>query len=125
MTTDQKKIIEKNFYNYKKNLTEIKYCPHCGGQILDDGTPFKMECSSCGTVFETICNKDLWSIVFVNTAKKYKWQVEENIMTEKFINKKQQYNICSKLKIKKRTYFYYLNRIYETAYMWAKELMLL
>lgn len=67
----------------------------------------------------------LWRTVFDNTLKKFKWEREEQVMQMKFLHKRQRYNICEELKIPKRTYYLYLNRIYETAFMWAKELNLL
>lgn len=67
----------------------------------------------------------LWKTVFDNTIKKFKWEREEQVIQMKFVDKKQQYNICGVLKIPRRTYYLYLNRIYETAFMWAKELNLL
>lgn len=64
----------------------------------------------------------LWKAVFENTLKKFKWEREELVMKKRFIEKKQRYNICRELQIPKRTYYLYLNRIYETAFMWAVEL---
>lgn len=66
-----------------------------------------------------------WRSVFDNTIKKYKWDREEQVMKKLFIEKKKIYNICKELCIGERTYYYHLRQIYETAFMWAKELNLL
>lgn len=89
MTPEQRKTIEREFYNYNSN------------------------------------DNALWKTVFDNTIKKFKWEREEQVIKKVFIDQKQPYNVCRELGIKQRTYYYYLNQIYETAYMWAKELNLI
>lgn len=68
----------------------------------------------------------LWATVYANTLKRYKWETEEKVAELTFIKKMQKYNICRELKISNvRTYYYYLDRICGTAYLWACELKLI
>ena len=63
-----------------------------------------------------------WDKVVERTLIKFSFEREEQIIKMKFVERKQRYNICKELQIKKRQFYYYLNRIYDVAYLWAVEL---
>lgn len=66
-------------------------------------------------------NNGLWKKVVENTFIAYKWQREEQIIKMFFIDKKQGYNVRKILGISKRVFYYSINRILDTAYLWACE----
>lgn len=67
----------------------------------------------------------IWNIVYEKVRDKYKWEKEETVLRLRYADKRQRYNICKEMRISKSVYYYYINRLLETAYLWAIELHLL
>lgn len=63
-----------------------------------------------------------WDEVVRNTLVKFAFEREEQIIKMFFFERKARYNICRELQIKKRQFYYCINRIYDMLYLWAVEL---
>lgn len=135
MTNQQKKIIEKEFYRYKENKK-------AGGQFLDDFVARQLA-STCGkdrvkgtgengiesgiiaaidkeTVSGAIARK--WAIVYEKTRDKYFCEGKDKLMQKVFQERKSVFRVCSEIGIQRRTYFYWLDEILNTAKLWANAL---
>ena len=133
MTNEQKKIIEREFYRYKENK-------QAAGRFIDDyvsrqlATDYSRDRVN-GTGMNGVENgvisaisKDAatgararkWAIVYEKTHDKYFCEGKDKLMDLRFKEKKSVYSVCEELHIERRTYFYWLNEILNTAYMWAQ-----
>lgn len=63
-----------------------------------------------------------WDEVVKNTLLKFAFERESQIIRMYFFEHKARYNVCRELHIKKRQFYYYINRIYDVSYLWAVEL---
>lgn len=73
-------------------------------------------------IIGAICKEETaykWCVVFQKTMDKFRWEQKDILMRKKFIDKKSWISICSEIGIERRTYFYWLEEILFTAYLWA------
>lgn len=135
MTNQQKKIIEKEFYRYKENKK-------AGGQFLDDFVARQLA-STCGKdrvkgtgengiesgIISAIDHETAagararkWAIVYEKTRDKYFCEGKDKLMQKVFQERKSVFRVCSEIGIQRRTYFYWLDEILNTAKLWANAL---
>ena len=69
-------------------------------------------------------NKYLWCEVVERTMTTYRFEYEYEIIKRKFFDKWGRVKIMATYSISESTYHFWLNRILETANMWARELRL-
>jgi hypothetical protein len=132
MTTEQRKTIEREFYRYKWNKRECEnYAVHAVAydSAAPDGDRIK---SSCGNKNEQLVIRAIydqermraWCIVFEKTKEKFKWEQKDKLMEKRYLERKGIWRTCEEIGISRATYFYWLEDIIQTAFLWAKELML-
>lgn len=132
MTNQQKKIIEKEFYRYKENK-------QIAGKFLDDyvakqlainygkdrvsGTGLNgVESGVISAIDKDAANgarSRKWAIVYEKTRDKYFHEGKDKLMQLRFQDKKNIFQVCRELHIERRTYFYWLDEILNTAKLWA------
>lgn len=133
MTNEQKKTIEREFYRYRENK-------QLAGKFLDD-----FICSRLATDYSkdrvngsgenatengVVCavSKEMaqgararkWAIVYEKTKDKYFCEGKDKLMQLRFQERKSIYRVCEELHIERRTYFYWLEQVLNTAYVWAQ-----
>lgn len=135
MTNQQKKTIEREFYRYRENK-EI------AGNFLDDFVAKQLAANYGkdrvhGTGLNSVENnvvsaidKDAasgararkWAIVYEKTRDKYFCEGKDKLMQLRFQDKRSVFQVCQKLHIERRTYFYWLDEVLQTAKLWANSL---
>lgn len=135
MTNQQKKTIEREFYRYRENK-EI------AGNFLDDFVAKQLAANYGkdrvhGTGLNSVENnvvsaidKDAasgararkWAIVYEKTRDKYFCEGKDKLMQLRFQEKRSVFQVCQKLHIERRTYFYWLEEVLQTAKLWANSL---
>lgn len=135
MTNQQKKTIEREFYRYRENK-EI------AGNFLDDFVAKQLAANYGkdrvhGTGLNgvennmvTAIDKDAasgararkWAIVYEKTRDKYFCEGKDKLMQLRFQDKRSVFQVCQKLHIERRTYFYWLDEVLQTAKLWANSL---
>lgn len=133
MTKQQKRAIEREFYNYKSNKKQAAeyVASHAfDGFGLDydavrvkGGQPNGQERRIVSEVSEAerlLC----WCLVFENTLTKFRWEKKDELMHKKYIERKGVFRICLEIGIGRPTYFRWLEEIRQTALQWALELQL-
>lgn len=135
MTNAQKKTIEREFYRYKENK-------QLAGKFLDDYVSqhlvadySKDRVNGSGEngvengVVEAISRETAigararkWAIVYEKTRDKYFCEGKDKLMQLRFQERRSVCNVCMELHIERRTYFYWLEQVLNTAFVWAQAL---
>ena len=133
MNKQQRKIIEREFYKYKWNKRESENYAVCAvayDSSAPDGERVK---SSSGNANEQLVIRAIydqermrgWVTVFEKTLEKFKWEQKDKLMQKRYIERKSIWRTCEEIGISRATYFYWLEDILQTAFLWAKELKLI
>lgn len=133
MTSEQRKIIEREFYRYTFNKkTSENYAVYAIAydSSAPDGDRIK---SSTGNKNEQLIIRAIydqermraWCNVYEKTLEKFKWEHKDKLMEKRYRERKKPEKICREIGIARRTYDYWVDDILEVAYRWAKELKLL
>lgn len=134
MTKQQRKQIEREFYNYK--LNRDKAANYVASHALDGLTIDYSEPrvkSSPGNTMENklikaIDEEDLawrWYLVYEKTMERFYWTQKDELMRRRYEKKEHETATCMALCIARSTYFAWTEEIMLVAFMWAKELSLL
>lgn len=131
MTKAQRRQIERELYNYKANkqVASEYVALHALDGFAVDYSKERVQSSSGNGVennlISAISKEETaykWCIVFQKTMDKYRWELKDELMRKKYIEKKGWIKICQDIGIERRTYFYWVDEVLYTAYKWAKEL---
>lgn len=133
MTKQERKVIEREFYKYKWNKSQADNYAVCAvayNSKAPDGERVK---SSSGNANEQLVIRAIydqermrgWVKVFEKTLDKFKWEQKDKLMRKRYLERKSVWRTCDEIGICRATYFYWLEDILQTAYLWAKELKLL
>lgn len=133
MTKQQRKTIEREFYNYVKNRQQA--AEYVSSHAFDHfGVDYSSERvrSSAGNyaeskVIRAIDDSDRmwrWCLVFEKTLERFRWEQKDKVMRMKYIERKKPLEIYTTIGIERRTYFYWLEEIRTIAFMWALDLKL-
>lgn len=133
MNRTQRRQIEREFYNYKvnKQIAAEYVSAHALDGFAVDYSKERIQ-ASCGNGVENKIIAALgkeetaykWCVVFQKTMDKYRWELKDELMRKKYIERKGRLKICFELCLPESTYFYWLNEILFTAFQWAKEMSL-
>lgn len=133
MNKQQRKIIEEEFYKYKWNKRELENYTVCA-VAYDFSAPDGERVKTSGgnhteqlvirAIYETERLRG-WCTVFEKTLEKFKWEQKDKLMQKRYLERKSVWRICEEIGICRATYFYWLEDIVNTAYLWAKELKIL
>lgn len=133
MTKQQRKIIEREFYQYNFNKrTADNYAVDAVAysSAVPDGERVK---TSGGTtneqlVIRAVCTAERmhgWCKVFEKTLEKFRWEQKDKLMQKRYIERKSIWRTCEEIGICRATYFFWLEEILQTAFMWANEFKLI
>lgn len=133
MTKQQKKTIEREFYNYIKNRQQA--AQYVASNAFDhfsvDYSSERVKSSSGNyaeqKVIRAIDQADRmwrWCLVFEKTIERFRWEQKDKVMRMKYIERKKPLEIYTAIGIERRTYFYWLEEIRTIAFMWALDLKL-
>lgn len=133
MTYQERKKIEDEFFNYKANRD--KAANYVASSAFDgfaiDYSHERVKSSGGNSVERALINAISeeerlwkWCLVFEKTLDKYRWEQKDKLIIKKYIEKKNATKICFEIGIERRTYFYWLEEILQTAFMWAQMLKL-
>lgn len=133
MTKQQKKTIEREFYNYTKNRQQA--AEYVASQALAHfGVDYSSERvkSSSGNYAESKVIRAIdeadrmwrWCLVFEKTIERFRWEQKDRVMRMKYIERKNPLEIYTTIGIERRTYFYWLEEIHTIAFKWALDLKL-
>lgn len=132
MTKQQRKTIEREFYRYNFNKrTADNYAVDAVAysSAAPDGERVK---TSGGNTNEQLVIRAIyetermrgWCKVFEKTIDKFRWEQKDKLMQKRYIERKGIWRTCEEIGIERRTYFYWLEDILQTAFLWASELKL-
>jgi len=132
MTKQQRKIIEREFYRYKLNKVQAENYAvsavvydskvHDGERVKTSGGNVNEQ-----LVVRAICEQERmrgWCTVFENTLIKFKGELKDKLMQKRYIERKSIWRTCEEIGIERRTYFYWVKDVLQTACIWAGELKL-
>lgn len=130
MTRQQRKIIEKHFYNYKKERREAaEYLAEraVAGMGVDYSNE-RVKSSPGNSVEKKVVDAVdeylilyKWCLVFEKTLERFKWTLKDDMMRMRYIDKNHEVCICDVIGISRSTYFYWVEEVLLAAFMWAKE----
>ncbi|MDE6442333.1 MAG: DUF1492 domain-containing protein [Clostridia bacterium] len=132
MTKQQRKTIEREFYKYEWNrreatnhtVTAVAYNSSApDGERVKTSSGNKNEQLMIRAIYETEQMLG-WVKVFEKTLDKFKWEHKDKLMRKRYIERKSIWRTCEEIGISRATYFYWLEDIMQTAFMWALELKL-
>lgn len=134
MTKQERRQIEREFFNYKSNREQA--ANYVASSALSgfaiDYSHERVQTSSGNSVersvIKAISREERlwkWCVVFEKTFDKYRWEQKDKLIVKKYIEHKPRWRICMELALPEPTYHRWLTDILETAYMWAKEFELL
>lgn len=133
MTKQQRKTIEREFYNYVRNRQNAAeyVSSHAFDHFGIDYSTERVKSSSGNSaernVIRMIDEADRvwrWCLVFEKTLERFRWEQKDKLMRLKYIERKKPMEICGIIGIERRTYFYWLEDVRRIAYMWALDLKL-
>ena len=134
MTKQQRKKIEREFYNYENTRNE------CAAYMAEQaiaglGVDFsgeRVNTSQRNTVEERVVKTVdeyermyKWCLVYEKTLERFKWTLKDKLMQMRYIDKNHQVCICDVIGISDRTLRYWVEEILQVAFMWAQEYNLL
>lgn len=130
MTREQRIKLNKELYNYKQYKQEAKesLCDAFYGGLTLDYSNVRTSGGGGGNGVESRViralsdseKKTRWLWVFEYTLIKYTGEHKDLVMKKKFIEHKDRRRICKECAISQRTYFYWLDELLNTAFMWAE-----
>lgn len=132
MTKEQRRTIEREFYRYKWNKRECENYAVCAvayDSKAPDGERVKTSGGNANeqlvirAIYETERMRG-WVTVFEKTLEKFKWEHKDKLMQKRYIERKGIWRTCDEVGISRATYFYWLEDIIQTAFLWACELKL-
>lgn len=132
MTKQQRKIIEREFYRYKWNKVQAENYAVCAvayDSKAPDGERVKAGGGNANEqlIIRAIFDQERmlgWCKVFEYTLIKFKGEHKDKLMQKRYIEKKGILRTCIDIGISRATYFYWLEDILNTAYLWAREFKL-
>lgn len=133
MTRQQRKEIEREFYNYARNRQQAAQFvsshafDHFGVDYTSERVKSSTGNSTERSVIRMIDEADRmwrWCLVFEKTLERFRWDQKDKLMRMKYIERKKPTAICSIIGIGRSTYFYWMEEIRQIAYLWALDLKL-
>lgn len=132
MTSEQKRLINSEFYKCDAYQSEVKgtldvaiysgtTVDYSGLRVSGGGCTNGVENRVVKAIADTRC-KSLWVQVFNYTLIKYTGEYKDRLIRMKYIERCSRRQICGRLHIGTATYHRWLDEILETAYMWCKNL---
>ena len=134
MDKDVRKEIKKAFYNYKALSKKAvqSTVDWAEKNVAVDYSRVKVQSSSSNGKETQLCaliddslNAYRWCLVVEKVLEYYKWDCHEQIIRQRFFEKKGITRICIDVGISRSTFFYWVDEIFERAYKWAIEYKLL
>lgn len=135
MTSEQKRLINNEFYKCDAYQSEVKETldaavysgttvDYSGLRVSGGGGTNGVENRVIKALTDTQ-RKSLWVQVFNCTLIKYTGEYKDRLIRMKYIERCSRRQICVKLHIGTATYHRWLDEILETAYMWCRNLKIL
>ncbi len=130
MTKQQRKMIEREFYNYEKNRNEA--ADYISSRALArmgvDYSRERVKSSNGNFVEESVINAVdkyerlyKWCLVYEKTLDRFRWTQKDKLMQMRYIDKNHDVCICDVIGISDRTVRYWVEEILQVAFMWAQE----
>ncbi len=134
MTKQQRKMIEREFYNYEKNRNEA--ADYISSRALArmgvDYSRERVKSSNGNFVEESVINAVdkyerlyKWCLVYEKTFDSFRWTLKDKLMQMRYIDKNHDVCICDVIGISDRTVRYWVEEILQVAFMWAQEFNLI
>lgn len=131
MTRQQRKQIEREFYNYKANRD--KAANHVASHAYDgfgmDYSEPRVQSSPGNSVEDSLIRAISqeerawkWCIVFQKTMERFLMEQKDELMRRRYILREHYLTTCTALCMAPSTYFYWVEDILNVAYKWAVEL---
>lgn len=130
MTKQQRKMIEREFYNYEKNRNEAAYyiSSRALARMGVDYSRERVKSSNGNFVEESVINAVdkyerlyKWCLVYEKTLDRFRWTQKDKLMQMRYIDKNHDVCICDVIGISDRTVRYWVEEILQVAFMWAQE----
>lgn len=128
MNRTQRRQIEREFYNYKvnKQIAAEYVSAHALDGFAVDYSKERIQ-ASCGNGVENKIIAALgkeetaykWCVVFQKTMDKYRWELKDELMRKRYIEKQSPDRTCYEIRIGRRTYDYWVEEIIVSAFLWA------
>ncbi len=134
MTKQQRKMIEREFYNYEKNRNEA--ADYISSRALArmgvDYSRERVKSSNGNFVEESLINAVdeyerlyNWCLVYEKTLDRFRWTLKDKLMQMRYIDRNHVVCICDVIGISERAMRYWVEEILHVAFMWAQEYGLL
>lgn len=134
MTKQQRKTIEREFYNYEKNRNEAAdyISSRALARIGVDYSRERVKSSNGNSVEESVIKTVdeyermyKWCLVYEKTLDRFRWTLKDKLMQMRYIDRNHEVCICDVIGISDRTVRYWVDEILNVAFMWAQEFNLI
>ena len=131
MTKQQRKTIEREFFNYKRNRDKAAgYVASHAYDIFSVDYSEPRVSSSAGNVAEDrvvrlISEEDRayqWCVVYQKTMERFYWSMKDVLMRRRYEKREHYLTTCNELHISDRTYYLWREDILNAAFLWAQKL---
>lgn len=131
MTKQQRRKIEYEFFNYKRNLeTAAGYiAEHAFDGFGVDYSRSPVKSSPRNSVEKAIvralCEEERaykWCLVYQRTMDRFRWTQKDELLHRRYQTSEHEVQTCMNIHVERRTYYYWLTEILEVAFLWAQEL---
>ena len=130
MTRQQRKIIEKHFYNYEKERREAaEYLAEraVAGMGVDYSNE-RVKSSPGNSVEKKVVDAVdehlilyKWCLVFEKTLERFKWTLKDDMIRMRYVDGNHEVCICDVIGISRANYYYWVEDVLQVAFMWAQE----
>lgn len=130
MTRQQRKEIERQFYNYEQNRNACaEYMAERALSKLGVDYSHERVKTSPGNkteddVIDTVDKYETmyrWCLVYEKTLDRFRWTLKDKLMQMRYIDRNSECCILDQIGIERRTYFYWVEDILQVAFLWAQE----
>ena len=134
MTRQQRKQIEREFYNYKLNREKAAnyVASHAYDGLSVDWSEPRVKSSSGNAPERNLINALSeeerawkWCVVYQKTMERFYWTKKDELMRRRYELRETEDATCLRLCLSRRTYYYWLDELLAIAYRWAQKLFLL
>ena len=134
MTRQQRKQIEREFYNYKANRDKAAnyVASHAYDGFGIDYTEQHVKSSIFNNperkLIQALGEEERawkWCVVFQKTMERFRWTQKDELMRRRYIEREHEVKTCMGLCIARSTYFAWTEEVLLVAFMWAKEFNIL
>lgn len=130
MTKQQRRMIEREFYNYEQNRNACAeyFAERAVSGLSVDYSRERVKTSPQNRTEENIVKTIdeyekmyKWCLVYEKTLDRFRWTLKDKLMQMRYIDKNHELCILDQIGISRATYFYWVEDVLQVAFLWAQE----